>query len=153
MFANVRPKFGRIVHMLPSRTEPNVRPNFGVRRTSVHLYCLVSWCFKASSCCTGWPQLHWFVTEHLSKPPKDWLPPPRPSDNAAAYIEVGNDGGVLSVVEVFHHCQRVYLKHLVSLYSYSLHLGPVVILIIIIHQVLLPPLHMCPGMHCKKGIG
>ena len=36
----------------------------------------------------GWPQLHWFVTEHLSKPPKDWLPPPRPSDNAAAYIEV-----------------------------------------------------------------
>lgn len=28
------------------------------------------------------------MTEHLSKPPKDWLPPPRPSDNAAAYIEV-----------------------------------------------------------------
>ena len=27
-------------------------------------------------------------TEGLSKPPKDWLPPPRPSDNAAAYIEV-----------------------------------------------------------------
>jgi len=39
---------------------------------------------------SGWPQLHWFVTEHLSKPPKDWLPPPRPSDNAAAYIEVIN---------------------------------------------------------------
>jgi len=38
--------------------------------------------------CVGWPQLHWFVTDHLSKPPKDWLPPPRPSDNAAAYIEV-----------------------------------------------------------------
>ena len=32
--------------------------------------------------------MQWFVTEGLSKPPKDWLPPPRPSDNAAAYIEV-----------------------------------------------------------------
>jgi len=42
-------------------------------------------------CVVGWPQLHWFVTEHLSKPPKDWLPPPRPSDNAAAYIEVTID--------------------------------------------------------------
>lgn len=32
--------------------------------------------------------MHWFVTEHLSKSPKDWLPPPRPADNAPAYIEV-----------------------------------------------------------------
>ena len=36
----------------------------------------------------GWPQLQWFVTEGLNKPPKDWMPPPRPSDNASAYIEV-----------------------------------------------------------------
>lgn len=46
-------------------------------------------CYFYMICKTlGWPQLQWFVTEHLSKPPKDWLPPPRPSDNAPAYIEV-----------------------------------------------------------------
>ena len=38
--------------------------------------------------CTGWPRLQWFVTEHLGKPPKDWLPPPRQSDEAPAYVEV-----------------------------------------------------------------
>ena len=36
----------------------------------------------------GWPKLQWFVTEHLSKLPKDWLPPARQSDEAPAYIEV-----------------------------------------------------------------
>ena len=25
----------------------------------------------------GWPKLYWFLTEHLPKPPKDWMPPPR----------------------------------------------------------------------------
>ena len=36
----------------------------------------------------GWPKILWFVTEHLSKPPKDWLPPARQPDDAPAYIEV-----------------------------------------------------------------
>ena len=36
----------------------------------------------------GWPRLQWFVTEHLGKPPKDWLPPPRQSDEAPSYVEV-----------------------------------------------------------------
>ena len=36
----------------------------------------------------GWPKLHWFVTEHLSKAPKDWLPPQRQSEDSPAYIEV-----------------------------------------------------------------
>lgn len=49
----------------------------------------------------GWPQLQWFVTEHLSKPPKDWLPPPRPSDNAAAYIEVSFLSGGINNVDKF----------------------------------------------------
>ena len=40
------------------------------------------------SFCVGWPRLQWFVTEHLGKPPKDWLPPPRQSDEAPAYVEV-----------------------------------------------------------------
>ena len=41
-------------------------------------------------CDAGWPSLHWFVTENLSKPPRDWLPPARPADNAPAYVEVGS---------------------------------------------------------------
>lgn len=36
----------------------------------------------------GWPKLQWFVTEHLARPPKDWLPPARPNDDNPAYIEV-----------------------------------------------------------------
>lgn len=36
----------------------------------------------------GWPRLHWFVSEHLSKPGKDWNPPARLQDHAPAYIEV-----------------------------------------------------------------
>lgn len=36
----------------------------------------------------GWPKLHWFVTEHLTKVPKDWSPTPRLTDDTAAYIEV-----------------------------------------------------------------
>ena len=47
IFAELRPNFGRIVTCCraePSRTFGRiVRPNFGVRRTSVHLYCTVSW--------------------------------------------------------------------------------------------------------------
>jgi len=61
----------------------------------------------------GWPQLQWFVTEHLSKPPKDWLPPPRPSDNAAAYIEntTVKDGSVMGVTHsrssMLSHCRAL----------------------------------------------
>ncbi|KAK2187914.1 hypothetical protein NP493_150g01040 [Ridgeia piscesae] len=47
----------------------------------------------------GWPKLQWFVTEHLSKLPKDWLPPARQSDEAPAYIEytTAKDGSVMGV--------------------------------------------------------
>ncbi|ESO03015.1 hypothetical protein HELRODRAFT_187099 [Helobdella robusta] len=61
----------------------------------------------------GWPQVQWFVTEGLSKPSKDWLPPPRPSDNAAAYIEYSTmkDGSVMGVSHsrssVLSHCRAL----------------------------------------------
>nr|XP_050050187.1 disco-interacting protein 2-like isoform X4 [Dermacentor andersoni] len=47
----------------------------------------------------GWPKLHWFITEHLSKPPKDWSPPTRLTDETAAYIEytVDRDGAMKGV--------------------------------------------------------
>ncbi|XP_048508308.1 disco-interacting protein 2 homolog C isoform X4 [Athalia rosae] len=47
----------------------------------------------------GWPKLHWFVTEHLGKTPKDWSPPPRLTDDTPAYIEytTDKDGSVMGV--------------------------------------------------------
>ncbi len=36
----------------------------------------------------GWPKLFWFITEHLPKPPKEWVPPPRLTDDTPAYVEV-----------------------------------------------------------------
>lgn len=36
----------------------------------------------------GWPKLHWVVTEHLPRPPKDWSPVPKLTDDTPAYIEV-----------------------------------------------------------------
>lgn len=36
----------------------------------------------------GWPKLNWVVTEHLTKPPKDWTPPSRLTEETPAYIEV-----------------------------------------------------------------
>ncbi len=47
----------------------------------------------------GWPKLHWFITEHLPRPPKDWNPPPRLTDDTPAYVEytTQQDGSVLGV--------------------------------------------------------
>lgn len=61
----------------------------------------------------GWPHMQWFVTEGLNKPPKDWMPPPRPSDNAPAYIEyaIMKDGSVTGVshtrASVLSHCRAL----------------------------------------------
>ena len=35
----------------------------------------------------GWPKLQWFITEHLQKPPRDWMAPPRLTDDTPAYVE------------------------------------------------------------------
>ncbi|XP_076171146.1 disco-interacting protein 2 isoform X4 [Ptiloglossa arizonensis] len=59
----------------------------------------------------GWPKLHWFVTEHLGKTPKDWLPPPRLTDDTPAYIEytTDKDGSVMGVTvtrsAMLSHCR------------------------------------------------
>lgn len=34
----------------------------------------------------GWPRLQWFVTEHLTRTPKDWSPAPRLNDDTPAYV-------------------------------------------------------------------
>lgn len=61
----------------------------------------------------GWPKLHWLVTEHLPKPPKDWLPPPRLTDDTPAYIEYSTDreGSVMGVTvtraAMLNHCRML----------------------------------------------
>ncbi|XP_057326091.1 disco-interacting protein 2 isoform X11 [Microplitis mediator] len=61
----------------------------------------------------GWPKLHWFVTEHLGKIPKDWLPPPRLTDDTPAYIEytTDKDGSVMGVTvtraAMLAHCRAL----------------------------------------------
>lgn len=61
----------------------------------------------------GWPKLQWFVTEHLGKTPKDWLPPPRLTDDTPAYIEYSTDrdGSVMGVTvtraAMLSHCRTL----------------------------------------------
>ncbi|XP_063240397.1 disco-interacting protein 2 isoform X6 [Bacillus rossius redtenbacheri] len=61
----------------------------------------------------GWPRLQWFVTEHLAKTPKDWLPPPRLTDDTPAYIEytTDRDGSVMGVTvtraAMLSHCRAL----------------------------------------------
>ncbi|XP_017774961.1 PREDICTED: disco-interacting protein 2 isoform X2 [Nicrophorus vespilloides] len=61
----------------------------------------------------GWPKLHWFVTEHLGKTPKDWQPAPRLTDETPAYIEYSTDrdGSVMGVritrAAMLSHCRTL----------------------------------------------
>jgi acyl-CoA synthetase (AMP-forming)/AMP-acid ligase II len=61
----------------------------------------------------GWPRLTWFVTEHLTKTPKDWTPTPRLTDETPAYIEYSTDrdGSVMGVtitrVAMVKHCRML----------------------------------------------
>lgn len=67
----------------------------------------------------GWPKLHWVVTEHLPRPPKDWSPAPKLTDDTPAYIEVRssvtvyqldrgkNETKVLISFSVFYRQRRI----------------------------------------------
>ena len=61
----------------------------------------------------GWPRLEWFVAEHLTKPPKDWQPPPRHADSTTAYIEyyVDKEGSMKGVAvtrqSLVSHCRAL----------------------------------------------
>ncbi|XP_045464805.1 disco-interacting protein 2 isoform X3 [Harmonia axyridis] len=61
----------------------------------------------------GWPKLNWFVTEHLTKTPKDFTPDPRLSDETPAYIEYSTDrdGSVMGVTitraAMLQHCRML----------------------------------------------
>ncbi|CAF4933395.1 unnamed protein product, partial [Rotaria socialis] len=64
----------------------------------------------------GWPNLTWFITEHLAKPPKDWIinDIPRSSyETTPAYIEYTSvkDGSIVGVTvnyeQLFVHTQTL----------------------------------------------
>nr|NVI73059.1 DISCO interacting protein 2 [Cucujiformia] len=64
----------------------------------------------------GWPKLNWFVTEHLTKTPKDFTPEPRLSDETPAYIEYSTDrdGSVMGVTitraAMLQHCRMLTMS-------------------------------------------
>lgn len=62
----------------------------------------------------GWPRLHWFVTEHLPKTPKDFnVNNNRVSEDGTAYIEytTDKDGSVMGVTvtrqNMINHCRAL----------------------------------------------
>lgn len=61
----------------------------------------------------GWPRLQWVVTEHLSKPNKDWKPPPAVTNGEIAYVEYVTDreGSVKGVCvtreAMLAHCRAI----------------------------------------------
>ncbi|XP_026477110.1 disco-interacting protein 2 isoform X2 [Ctenocephalides felis] len=64
----------------------------------------------------GWPKLHWFVTEHQPKCPKDWSPPARVTEDTSAYIEYSTDkdGSVMGVTitrqAMMTHCRTLTMS-------------------------------------------
>ncbi|XP_076304246.1 disco-interacting protein 2 homolog C-like isoform X3 [Tachypleus tridentatus] len=61
----------------------------------------------------GWPKLHWFITENLGRPPKDWTPPPRLTEEAVGYIEYTVDkdysmkGVTVTRSALVNHCRAL----------------------------------------------
>ena len=64
----------------------------------------------------GWPNLTWFITEHLTKPPKDWIINELPRstyETTPAYIEYTSvkDGSIVGVTvnyeQLFVHTQTL----------------------------------------------
>ncbi|CAB4006128.1 disco-interacting 2-like isoform X1 [Paramuricea clavata] len=61
----------------------------------------------------GWPNIRWYYTEKLGKPPKDWRPPSSLDRASPAYIEstTGKDGSALGIsvtrANMLSHCQMV----------------------------------------------
>ena len=61
----------------------------------------------------GWPHITWLIPDSWSKPPKDWSPPPRISEDASAFIEytLDKDGSMKGVCvtrnAMISHCRSL----------------------------------------------
>lgn len=69
----------------------------------------------------GWPDLIWIFSDNLSKPPKDWQPPPRVSEDLPAYIEYKIDSidGSMKGVTISRRAMMAHCKALSSACSYT----------------------------------
>lgn len=69
----------------------------------------------------GWPELTWITSDNLSKPPKDWNPPPRVSEDVPAYIEytIDSHDGSMKGVTVTRRAMISHCKALSSACKYS----------------------------------
>lgn len=61
----------------------------------------------------GWPSITWLIPDHWGKPPRDWSPPPRVSEDATAYIEyaLDKDGSMKGIsitrTAMISHCRAL----------------------------------------------
>lgn len=69
----------------------------------------------------GWPELTWILSDNLSKPPKDWSPPPRVSEDAPAYIEyiIDSHDGSMKGVTITRRAMISHCKALSSACKYT----------------------------------
>lgn len=68
----------------------------------------------------GWPRLTWVVTEHLSKPAKDWKPPARLTDDSTCYVEYTTDQeGSVKGVTVSRSAQLAHARALTAACRYA----------------------------------
>jgi len=69
----------------------------------------------------GWPELTWIFSDNLSKPPKDWNPPPRISEDSPAYIEytIDSHDGSMKGVTVTRRAMISHCKALSSACRYT----------------------------------
>jgi len=69
----------------------------------------------------GWPELSWISSDHFSRPPKDWNPPPRVSEDVPAYIEytIDSHDGSMKGVTVSRRAMIAHCRALSSACKYS----------------------------------
>lgn len=69
----------------------------------------------------GWPEITWIYSDNLSKPPKDWNPPPRVSEDVPAYIEytIDSHDGSMKGVTITRRAMISHCRALSSACKYS----------------------------------
>ncbi|KAG9508602.1 Disco-interacting protein 2, partial [Fragariocoptes setiger] len=69
----------------------------------------------------GWPELIWISSDNLGKPPKDWRPPPRISEDGPAYIEytIDSSDGSMKGVTISRNAMMSHCRALSSACQYN----------------------------------
>lgn len=68
----------------------------------------------------GWPKINWLITDHLTKPAKEWQPPSRISEESPAYIEYSTDkDGAVKGVSISRTAMIAHSRALTGACSYS----------------------------------